>query len=143
MKISEILYKEFKHAPTLSEFVGFIECIGFDNKGSFIDNPIHNDIEFVIKYKNFLKQPIELKMLVPCKDGEVLSKNEFRTEKAKEDVLFSGFRESGKTDVVHVFRNKAISINFYYLNPTDEPNTKPIEYLTGQLITENYFQFLD
>jgi hypothetical protein len=84
----------------------------------------------LIKYKNFLRQPLELWMFVPCVDGivlEYLEKNTGNTEtefnaytniyeSSKEKCLFSGF--IGKTE-------DDILCEFGYLNDSK----KTIEYL--------------
>ena len=120
-KISEILSKEFKTAPTLSEFVEYVinnedfSMMQVKSKTKF--GAWRHTVIIIDEYNKFLKKPIELSMLVPFKDGEVLERpkigfskevrdemvklvgesktraNELHWEqyqKAKEEVLFSG-----------------------------------------------------
>lgn len=65
----------------------------------------------IVKYANFLKQPLKLEMFVPCdEDGNVLEEDLFKNnpnistlkpyervvlEKAEENVLFDGFFNTG------------------------------------------------
>ena len=61
----------------------------------FFDSRQNKKLSIIENYANFLENPLELKMFIPCKNGklfteiEILNLNEF--EKAKEEVLFNGF----------------------------------------------------
>lgn len=69
--------------------------------------------EVVVKYTNFLKQPLELWMFVPCdEDGNILEKprefkNKFSTfekyQQAKEKCLFERFTNSDEKENSFVF----------------------------------------
>lgn len=73
----------------------------------------------VINYANFLKQPLKLEMFVPCNESEnVLKpcgcssdkgtcKKEYDYQKAKEKVLFEGFKDIEAIDY-HISRNRTI-----------------------------------
>jgi len=79
----------------------------------------------LIKYKNFLKQPLELWMFVPCdKDGNVLNDypvtnedeqyDHFLYEQAKERCLFDGFVYLNKErlEEFSIIKNDSISFNY-------------------------------
>ena len=76
-------------------------------------NDLENYANIIYKYAQFLKQPLNLGMFVPCdEDGDVLEKPEdyenrlpnmmteyndevYRYKQAKEKVLFKGFKING------------------------------------------------
>ena len=88
-------------------------------------NEIHYTIQseeqafyIIVNYANFLKQPLELWMFVPCDDnGNVIDvNNRYETEndhlnieldnsfiQAKERVLFDGFELKGETELSWIF----------------------------------------
>ena len=83
MKLSEILYEEFKDKglPSLSEFVDYVNGASFiqwfGEKYYWESTAKYVDFSFLrIKlFNNFLKQVMELRRLVPCgKDGKTLEK---------------------------------------------------------------------
>lgn len=69
-----------------------------------------NRFEKIVRYANFLKQPLKLEMFVPCdEEGNLLEEDLFKNnknvstlkpferislEKAKEKVLFEGFKKA-------------------------------------------------
>lgn len=144
MKISEILSKEFKTAPTLSEFVDFTCNEKFylkfartlEEKDKYNNTFEEKTLYFIQEYNNFLKQPIELKMLVPCKDGEAfnMSKHGLKEDfqKAKEDVLFNIENE-----------NKQILLHYGAVIDFKDLDKCTFDDFTKEKITENYFKFLD
>lgn len=82
----------------------------------FVTNELLS-IEKIRKYANFLKQPLELGMFVPCdEDGNVLEEpicQEYalynkKYQKSKERCLFEGFTEQEASYIISCSDNKII-----------------------------------
>lgn len=170
MKISDILNKEFDNLPSLSAFVDFtnkekiqsilleIAITQLDNK-SFIENFFKISFDTICGYNNLLKQPIELKRLVPCdEDGSVLEepKEELSCnmdfgksykedleeyKKALEQVWFKGFKISHKhmNNYLYVTNGKS-QIRIY---DDSNLNKTKLRFLIDQPITKHLFKQLD
>ena len=123
---AKIIHKEFPVQPTLSKFVDWVEKTHFDMGFPEL---------MIFDYNNLLKQPLELKYLVPVKDGEVLSDPELTMrqgfngqvyydaedsefddyEKAMESVLYEGF-EYSKNRIMKFYADGSrgsIKLGFY------------------------------
>jgi hypothetical protein len=95
------------------------------------DLKLLNNYKNIIKYATFLKQPLKLEMFIPCdEDGNVLeekmiyskeedcvfdSANFDKYQKAKEKVLFEGFKVIGiDEDIIEIeLENDNFWLDFY------------------------------
>lgn len=92
MELSETLHKAFDgKQPTLQEFVTKIDeydlavKLGYESENKGSTEKLYG---LICDFNRFIKQPLELKYLVPVKDGEVLNKahiDEFITVATGED----------------------------------------------------------
>lgn len=94
------------------------------------------------KYANFLKQPLELWMFIPCdEDGNVITRkydtghnaSDREYQQAKERCLFEGFELKGQTDYSFVYKNKNIFPYFISKKGTIEDLTFHISNCDLQL----------
>ena len=80
---------------SMTKFVLNIDELVPKDSDQFFDSWQNKKLCIIENYANFLENPLELKMFIPCKNEklfteiEILNSNEF--EKAKEEVLFNGF----------------------------------------------------
>ena len=82
--------------------------------------------ELILNYANFLKQPQEKWMFVPCdEDGNLLKEikpyqdNYYKYQQAKERVLFEGLDLDAVHHHIYMKRNVEYLANFGTLNLTD------------------------
>jgi len=97
------------------------------------ESRVKGTLDSVIKYANFLKQPLKLEMFVPSINNEPFNyskhgnKKEF--EQAKEKVLFEGFEVCNRTTKIDcvVYNEDHITLKLL--------KDKTIEYLINRNIT--------
>jgi hypothetical protein len=97
------------------------------------ESRVKGTLDSVIKYANFLKQPLKLEMFVPSIDNEPFNyskhgnKKEF--EQAKEKVLFEGFEVCNRTTKIDcvVYNEDHITLKLL--------KDKTIEYLINRNLT--------
>ena len=88
-------------------------------------NPPHIFEDNCIKYANFIKQPLELWMFVPCdENNEIIIERNYQYQEALDKVIFDGFENS---EIGYVYFNHEFHGRLMFDEEFFEDRT--IEYL--------------
>ncbi len=156
MNLEETLFKQFPTLPTLSEFVDWTDIFHKDDAEWLVTQTNKTFYELVLKYNTILKQPLELRRLIPCKDNEPLPFTVGKNgTKIYNDVWFSGFKISEHSDISKghfeftngfyyqgnaLHKDEYVSDKSYTSHVWNLDGRSTISSFTGQPVTLNFWK---